>query len=607
MLSRIAAALIVAFAPSFWTGAALAEADPLRDPATSRIRASFKVDGIALFDAHAQHAARMGICAPSVFVGLKWCVSGTNDEKKDDTVYAKTTGYNIDADSRIVYAISSRRGYPLKRDAFEGIVQAVGERFGDGATVVSFKKASGDTPAADSVIAVWGGARLVQLTESEYAQVEGGQSLKRGHLVDHRFNLVLSAKLRDPVYKIEGEAGFILQLMVTAPDRADIVLRTVYPPSFLPPPGRPSAEAGHPLVGETVRRAPRAASSERAPERSTGPADDRHKRVDAERGLAAERLLREEAERKIADEKATRAEVERLAAEERRAFEREKRKLDDERKAAEERAARAEASLKATAERRSLEEAQRRATDAKRADEERRAEADRKADSERKAEAGRKADAEAARRAEAQRLEDERKAAEQRRVDERAAPRSEPEAKIEAERPPPEAARTPLALWSFTDTQDRIADERLMRAQAIFGAPDGSPGGSLAVEITFDCRAVGRDRRLRAYARGFDRKSLSGVAFRVGGEDSFGVRAQIRLDGQAPQQGLLFREQQDDIASILEIPMSAAERARDVSRAAVWLRHDAVFIEFPLASGTVAATIAPKAANLRRVLEACAQ
>jgi hypothetical protein len=85
------------------------------------------------------------------------------------------------------------------------------------------------------------------------------------------------------------------------------------------------------------------------------------------------------------------------------------------------------------------------------------------------------------------------------------------------------------------------------------------------------------------------------------------VRAQIRLDGQAPQSGILFREHQDDIASILEIPMSTAERARDMSRAAVWLRHDSVAIEFPLATGTVAATIAPKEANLRRVLEACAQ
>jgi hypothetical protein len=161
------------------------------------------------------------------------------------------------------------------------------------------------------------------------------------HLIDHRFNLVLSAKLRDPVFKIEGEAGFVLQLMVTAPDRADVILRAVYPPVFLPPPGKPGPDAGHPLVGETVRRAPRAASSQRPADRANGPAaDDRRNRIEAERGLAAERMLREEAERKIAEEKAARAELERMTVEERRAFERERDRLETERMAAEERAAR---------------------------------------------------------------------------------------------------------------------------------------------------------------------------------------------------------------------------------------------------------------------------
>lgn len=618
MVSKSAATFALATALLSWAGMASAETDPLADPAAQRIRASFKVDGIALLDAHADHAARMGICAPSVFAGLKWCVSGSVDEKKDDVVYAKTTGYNIDADGRIVYAISSRRGYPLKREAFDGIVQAIGERFGGGAAVLAFRKAAGDAPAADSVIAVWGGARLVQLTEAEYAQVEAGQSLKRGHLIDHRFNLVLSAKSREPVYKVEGEAGFVLQLMVTAPDRADVILRAVYPPVFIPAPGKPAAEAGHPLVAETVRRAPRAASAERPAERANAPAaDDRRKRIEAERGLSAERLLREEAERRIAEEKAARAELERMAGEERRTFERERERLEAERKAAEERAARAEAALKAGAERRSMEEAQRSAADAKRAAEARQQEADRKAAED----AARRAEAQRAetQRAEAQRAEAERKSAEERRAaepkraedakppDENVGGPEEAERKPEAERLPPEAARPQVTLWSFAETQDRATEERLFRARAIFGAPDGAPGGTLAVEIAFECRAVGRDRRLRAYARGFDRKTLAGVAFRAGGEDSFGVRATVRIDGQPPQTGLLFREHQDDIASILELPMTTAERAREISRAAAWLRHDAVAIEFPLATGTVAATIAPKDASLRRVLEACAQ
>lgn len=627
-MARPAAALLLAAAIFVSAATARAQIGPLDDPAAERIRTSFKVDGIALFDAHALHAKRMGVCAPSVFAGLKWCVSGTIDEKRDDVVYAKTTGYNIDADERIVYAISTRRGYPLKREAFEGIVRAIGERYGAGPTLLAFKKPAGEGGGIDSLIAVWGGLRLVQLAEAEYAQVESGQSLKRGHLVDHRFSLVVSAKQRDPIYKIEGEAGFILQLMATSPDRADVIARVVFPSVFLPPPGKPGPEAADPLVGETVRRAPRATSS--APGREPAPAaDDRGRRVDAERGLAAERLLREEAERKAAEEKAARAELQRLTAAERRAAASEKQRIEAARKAAEDRAARAEAALKAEAERRSVDEAQRRRADAPAAQADDKRADDRRTGDERKAaeERRRKQDAEskaaedAARRAaETQRADAGRKADEESRVVERkiaAAPAApEPAAPAAPARaaPPdsgqravPNAAPPQAAVWMLSETSVRGADERTLRAQAFFGATGEGQGSRLALEVTFECTIVGRAGRLRAHARGFDRETGAGVAFRTGGEDSFGVRTRFALDGGEPQRGLLFREHQDDIASFLELPISAAERERDAPRAAIWLRHASVSIDFPLTTGTVSATIAPKSGNLRRVLEACAQ
>lgn len=607
MMARFAAALLLAVASLVSAATAHAQIGPLDDSAAERTRAAFKVDGIALFDAHAQHAKRMGVCAPSVFAGLKWCVSGTIEEKRDDIAYAKTTGYNIDADERIVYAISTRRGYPLKREAFDGIVQAIGERYGAGPTLLAFKKAAGEGGAAqsagvDSLIAVWGGLRLVQLTDAEYAQVESGQSLRRGHLVDHRFSLVISAKQRDPVYKIEGEAGFILQLMATSPDRADVIVRAVYPPVFLPPPGKPGTEAAHPLVNETVRRTPDAAANE--PRRDRAPAaDDRGRRVEAERGLAAERLLREEAERKAAEEKATRAEVERMAAAERRAAAAEKQRLEALRRAAEDRAARAEAALKAGAEQRSRDETRRRQPETPAPPDEGKRTRDE-----------RKAAEDEARRAEAKRADAERKSAEESRAGERKS-----EAPLAAPPPgPPERAGSPEggqrdaaaptgAIWMLSETHVRGADERILRAQAFFGATGDSEAARLALEVTFECTVIGRDRRLRAHARGFDRKSAAGVAFRTAGDDAFGVRARFALDGGAPQSGLLFREHQDDTASFLELPISAAERERDAPRAAVWLRYASVTIEFPLAAGTVSATIAPKTGNLRRVLEACAR
>jgi hypothetical protein len=703
MSRNFSAAFLVAIASVASAAPLRAETDPAKDPASLRIRDSFKVDGIALFDAHAQHAPRMGICAQSIFVGLKWCVSGTAEETSGNASYVKTTGYNIGADNRIVYAITSKRSYPLKREEFDGIIQAIGERYGAGATVLAFKKPSEDGTGVDSLIAVWGGIRLVQLSAAEYAQVEIGNSLKRGHLVDHRFNLVTSAKAREPIFKIEGEAGYILHLMSTSPDRADVIARAVYPPVFLPPPAKPGAEPASPLVGETVRKSTASASAERpaAPGNSGAAAEEQAKRIEAERGLAAERLLREEAERKAAEEKAAREEAERKAAadkkrledelkaareradraergerpptDERRRADEAERKAAAERREAEERARQLEEQRKALEERRRRDEAEKKAAEerAKRAEAER-AEAERKAqeerrrkeEAERKAAAEEKARAEAERKATVERMEaeerqrrrdadrrraeperkvaeerppadagsEERRAAERRRAQEeseRAAEESRRsseeqgavERRAEAERLSRERAQRPdswrqraaraakeaAAIWSFGETQDRVADERTLRSQTIFADGQNGEKGRLAIEVTFECAISGRDRRLSAQARGFDRNSGVRVAFRGDGEGTFGVRTRFMLDDNVPQSGLLFRERQEDTASILEIPMAAGNLSNNAPRGAIWLRHYAVIVEFPLVNGTVTATIAPHADNIRRVLEACAQ
>src|SRR5215470_4933939 len=95
-MSRNPLAMIVYGAASLAVASiAHAQADPLRDPAVLRIRDAFNVDGIALFDLHTVHAGKMGACAPSIFVGLKWCVSGAAEEKQGAVAYIKTTGYNV--------------------------------------------------------------------------------------------------------------------------------------------------------------------------------------------------------------------------------------------------------------------------------------------------------------------------------------------------------------------------------------------------------------------------------------------------------------------------------------------------------------------------------
>ena len=167
------------------------------------------------------------------------------------------------------------------------------------------------------------------------------------------------------------------------------------------------------------------------------------------------------------------------------------------------------------------------------------------------------------------------------------------------------AAQDAGAIWSFGETQDRVADERTLRSQTVFGGPQQA--ARLAVEVTFECTISGRDRRLVAHARGFDHGSGVRVAFKGDGESTFGVRTRFMLDDNVPQGGLLFRERQEDTASILEIPMNAGNVSNNAPRGALWLRHYVVLVEFPLVNGTVTATIAPHADNLRRVLEACAQ
>jgi hypothetical protein len=597
-----ALALVLAGALTSAVPALAERGDPLEDAAVQRIRAGFKVDGIALFDAQAEHAARMGVCAASIFAGLRWCVSGQIEETRGGVAYVKTTGYNADGEGRIVYAISTRRGYPLKRDEFEAVIHGIGERFGAGAAVHALRKTG--EGEVDSLIAVWGGLRLVHLGEAEYATVETGASLKRGHLVDHRFDLVASARQRDPVYKIEGEAGYILHLRATEAGRADIVARVVYPAAFAAPPAKPSG-AIHPLAAESAQR-PAAAE----------PGDERARRIEAERALASERLLREEAERKAEEERAARAEAERRRDAASKAAEELKKRLDEaeragrggpdtEREGAEGDPQRADAD---TIERERAESEARR----------RRDEAARKAAEERlrKAEEQRKAVEEAARRAEAARAEAERRAVDERRRKEEAerqaaaaeaerqaaerARKSEAERKADWLRAATEEAKRAGAIWSLVETQDRVAEERTLRAQAVF-----ADGERAAIEVAFEC-TVGRSRRLRASARGFDRKSGESLAFRAAGE-GVGVPARVSLDHEPPQDGLLFREGGEDTVSILELPVTAADLDEKMPRARVWLRHQAVAFALQLGEARVTAAVTPYADNLRRVLEACAE
>ncbi|MGH7003595.1 MAG: hypothetical protein ACREIP_06575, partial [Alphaproteobacteria bacterium] len=388
-------------------------------------------------------------------------------------------------------------------------------------------------------------------------------------------------------------------------------------------------------------------------------AAERGRGAEAERALAAERLLREETERKLEEARAARAAAERKLEETQRALEELKRWSELDRKAAEERTLRAEAERRALDARRQKAELERNAEDdrrrqeeaQRRAGEERQAALDllRRADAEQKAAEDRRAREHAEREAAAKRAtaeervarqEEERQArdasakhagkphidpdqggpeeqakSEDEGAAERAQRKADAERKTEAERTArnraarsedwyrsaAEAAAKVGAAWSFIETRDRDTEERRALTQAIFPGSDGA-----GIEIQFEC-AIGRNRRLKATARGFDRSSGARVPYRSEGEGAFRVKSRIRFDDNLPQDGLLFRDGDDDIVSIVEVPLTPEDVSLKSARAGAWLRHYTVAIEFNLMAGTVNATVAPYAVNLRRVLEACAE
>ena len=449
----IAASAWLAFAAP---GLALAATDPLSDPAVRRVRESFAIERMSLFDVIPSRSVRGAACADTAFPGLAWCATATTYESAEGGTYSRTFGYNVDAARRVVYLILTRREFPLARASFDETLKTLGARFGRPPATLTFQGKTAEGDEFHSLVAYWGGIKLVRLSDAELRAVAEGRNIGRGHLVDHRQDLRLSARQRDPVYRIEGGAGFIAELRSVTDVRTDYVLRAVYQPAFATDPAaKPEAAAAPPapkyrdypldpvlareiLLVRIAEGRVAAIEDARRAEAERIAAEERARRDEAERKAAE--ALRAEEERKAAEERALREEAERKAAEERR--------IAEERRLAEEKARREAEERAATAERAQREEAERKAAEARRLAEQRA----RLEEAERKAAAERRAIEERARRAEAeykasferaQRAEAERRAAEERarqaESERRAA--EERSRRIEAERKAAEARR----------------------------------------------------------------------------------------------------------------------------------------------------------------------
>ena len=100
-------------------------------------------------------------------------------------------------------------------------------------------------------------------------------------------------------------------------------------------------------------------------------------------------------------------------------------------------------------------------------------------------------------------------------------------------------ARSGTAAWAFMRTRDRISDDLLLQAQAVFQG-----GDRLSVEIAFECN-IDAGKRLKASVRAFDARTKASL--RIPPDDSHAnvVRGGVTLDEGAPQTAFLFPERDE--------------------------------------------------------------
>ncbi|MCW5772539.1 MAG: hypothetical protein KIT16_12935, partial [Rhodospirillaceae bacterium] len=206
--------------------------DPAKDPLVRRVRAAFPLAGVTLLDSPSR-PIRGAACRETGQNGLSWCATAPTYESAPGGTFRQGFGYNTDANGSVVYVVQSRREFPLARSGIDEDMQKVGARYGRPQLVLTFRGSTEEGAELFAQIAVWGGIRLVRLNDAELRIVAKGGTLGTGHVVDFRQDPQASAERRDPVFKIEGSAGFIAQYRSVTDVRTDIVLRAVYQPAFI--------------------------------------------------------------------------------------------------------------------------------------------------------------------------------------------------------------------------------------------------------------------------------------------------------------------------------------------------------------------------------------
>jgi uncharacterized protein YecT (DUF1311 family) len=194
----------------------------------------YVVDGLALggFVVFDSPAYREYQCSPSdQFPHFTMCRKHVQEKQRSGTVLlANTILHN--QDGAAVYINRYIEPANFERGELEREIDKLSIRYGERARVINMPSVPGLDRTA--VIARWGKIELEPLESDSLAILASGNSVTQGLLVDYLGDFTKSAKLRLPVYRLAGGAGYVWIASTDQKGRGTLRILTSNPSNYRP-------------------------------------------------------------------------------------------------------------------------------------------------------------------------------------------------------------------------------------------------------------------------------------------------------------------------------------------------------------------------------------
>jgi hypothetical protein len=228
--------------------AAGAFAQSARTPASRAAASPYVIDGVPLgarIDAEGP-AYRGYQCSPSEqFADLTRCQrTQRQQDPAGRRVFEVTSSSLHDRDGRAIYLNRYIAPWSFDRNEIEAELKQLSSRFGERAREMRLPPREGIQTA---VIAMWGKVELTQLDADAIAILAGGDSPRKGLLIDYVGNLRRSAQLGLPVFSINGGPGYLWSASVDRNNRGHVRVLAVDPSAL------PTATAAERSPGEIAK------------------------------------------------------------------------------------------------------------------------------------------------------------------------------------------------------------------------------------------------------------------------------------------------------------------------------------------------------------------